>query len=149
MHTKQVALTAKDGHKVFGTHRQATSPRAAILLVHGITADRHEWGYYDLVGDSLQKPRHPGGWSHSRENPGCGAVAGWGLGCVVVLGLPGLAGCGMMARAARDAGASLGEEPVQKPGAGTLTRRVASCCLEHAGQTSRVYALTPGPRAAR
>ena len=91
----------------------------------------------------------PGGWSHSRENPGCGAVAGWGLGPVVVLRLPGLAGCGMMARAARDAGASLGEEPVQKPGAGTWTRRVASCCLEHAGQTSRVYALTPGPRAAR
>jgi len=55
MDTKQVALTAKDGHKVFGTHRQATSPRATILLVHGITADRHEWGYYDLVGDSLQK----------------------------------------------------------------------------------------------
>ena len=55
MDTRQVALTAKDGHKVFGTHRQPTSPRAAILLVHGITADRHEWGYYDLVGESLQK----------------------------------------------------------------------------------------------
>jgi len=29
-----------------------------------------------------------------------------------VLRLPGLAGCGMMARAAHDAGASLGYEPV-------------------------------------
>jgi len=55
MDTEQVALTAKDAHKVFGTHRQATSPRATVLLVHGITADRHEWGHYDLVGDSLQK----------------------------------------------------------------------------------------------
>jgi len=26
------------------------------------------------------KASSPGGWSHSRENPGCGAVAGWGLG---------------------------------------------------------------------
>jgi hypothetical protein len=32
--------------------------------------------------------------------------------------------------------------PVRKPGAGIPTRRVASCCLEHAGQTSRVHALT-------
>ena len=27
------------------------------------------------------KASSPGGWSHSRENPGCGAVAGWGLAC--------------------------------------------------------------------
>ena len=67
---------------------------------------------------------------------------------MVVLRLPGLAGCEMMARAARDAGVSLGYEPVQKPGAGTLTRRVASCCLEHAGQTSRLR-TDLGPRAAR
>src|SRR5207245_1624882 len=71
-----------------------------------------------------------------------------GVSWFVVLRLPGLAGCGMMARAARDAGVSLGYEPVQKPGAGTLTRRVASCCLEHAGQTSRSR-TDPGPRAAR
>ena len=67
---------------------------------------------------------------------------------MVVLRLPGLAGCEMMARAARDAGVSLGYEPVQKPGARTLTRRVASCCLEHAGQTSRLR-TDLGPRAAR
>ena len=71
-----------------------------------------------------------------------------GVSWFVVLRLPGLAGGGMMARAARDAGVSLGYEPVQKPGAGTLTRRVASCCLEHAGQTSRSR-TDLGPRAAR
>ena len=61
----------------------------------------------------------------------------------MVLGLPGLAVAGMMVRAARDAGLF-----------GIRTRlsawrwgpdlRVASCCLEHAGQTSGVHAR-PGP----
>jgi transposase len=36
--------------------------------------------------ESALKASSPGGWSHSRENPGCGAVAGWGLGRVVVPG---------------------------------------------------------------
>ncbi len=41
--------------------------------------------------------------SARKSGTGCGAVACWGLGLVVVLGLPGLAVAGMMVRAARDA----------------------------------------------
>ena len=41
--------------------------------------------------------------SARKSGGGCGAVACWGLGLVVVLGLPGLAVAGMMVRAARDA----------------------------------------------
>ena len=41
--------------------------------------------------------------SARKSGRGCGAVACWGLGLVVVLGLPGLAVAGMMVRAARDA----------------------------------------------
>ena len=41
--------------------------------------------------------------SARKSGAGCGAVACWGLGLVVVLGLPGLAVPGMMVRAARDA----------------------------------------------
>ena len=41
--------------------------------------------------------------SARKSGAGCGAVACWGLGLVVVLGLPGLAVAGMMVRAARDA----------------------------------------------
>jgi Serine aminopeptidase, S33 len=55
VNAKQVALTAKDGNKVLGTYRDVGSPKAAVLLVHGITADRHEWGYYDLVGEAFQR----------------------------------------------------------------------------------------------
>ena len=100
-----------------------------------------------LIRCSPQKPGHPGG---GRIRERIRGAARWtaGVSWFVVLRLPGLAGCGMMARAARDAGVSLGYEPVQKPGAGTLTRRVASCCLEHAGQTSRSR-TDLGPRAAR
>jgi hypothetical protein len=49
--------------------------------------------------------RRSSGGSRIREKirAGCGAVACWGLGLVVVLGLPGLAVPGMMVRAARDA----------------------------------------------
>jgi hypothetical protein len=57
------------------------------------------------------KPGHPGGGRIRGEIRGCGAVGGWGPGPVVVLGLPGLAGCGMMARAARDAGAPWEKSP--------------------------------------
>src|SRR5580658_4543416 len=57
----------------------------------------------------------PEGWSHSRENPGrgCGAVAGWGLGLVVVPQMAGLAVSGMMVRAARDAEVPWDESPSQ------------------------------------
>ena len=101
----------------------------------------------EAVKITRQKPGHPGG---GRIRERIRGAARWtaGVSWFVVLRLPGLAGCGMMARAARDAGVSLGYEPVQKPGAGTLTRRVASCCLEHAGQTSRSR-TDLGPRAAR
>ncbi len=57
----------------------------------------------------------PGGWSHLRENPRAGVRRRNWLGAggpVVVLRLPGVLVCGMMARAAHDAGASLGYEPV-------------------------------------
>ena len=40
------------------------------------------------------------------------------------------------------------KSPLVQPGGGTLTRRVAFCCLEHAGQTSRSR-TDLGPRAAR
>jgi pimeloyl-ACP methyl ester carboxylesterase len=48
-----VELCAVDGHIVRGTHRAVTNPRATILLVHGITADRREGGYYDRLADRL------------------------------------------------------------------------------------------------
>lgn len=50
----EIEVTAADGHVVPATRRTVDAPRAAILLIHGITADRTEWGYYTLLGEALQ-----------------------------------------------------------------------------------------------
>lgn len=48
-----VKCQAADGHVVHGTLTIPQNPAAATLLVHGITADRTEWGYFDLLRDQL------------------------------------------------------------------------------------------------
>lgn len=54
MMSDEIEVAAADGHVVRATHRAVDAARAAILLIHGITADRTEWGYYALLGDALQ-----------------------------------------------------------------------------------------------
>lgn len=49
MKRSDIELTAMDGNKVYGTLIQPKSPDAAVLMVHGITADRHEWGLFDQI----------------------------------------------------------------------------------------------------
>ncbi len=68
-----------------------------IVLLHGFPEFWYGWrqqieplaaaGFRVVAPDtrgynlsSRPKASSPGGWSHSRENPGCGAVAGWGPG---------------------------------------------------------------------
>ncbi|MGN6258709.1 MAG: alpha/beta hydrolase family protein [Solirubrobacterales bacterium] len=48
-----VECRAADGHVVYGTLSVPQNPVAAVLLVHGITADRSEWGYFDVLRDQL------------------------------------------------------------------------------------------------
>jgi alpha-beta hydrolase superfamily lysophospholipase len=51
-----VDCRAADGHVVHGTLSAPQSPpAAAALLVHGITADRSEWGYFDLLRNRLSE----------------------------------------------------------------------------------------------
>jgi dipeptidyl aminopeptidase/acylaminoacyl peptidase len=50
----QFPIGAADGHVVQGTLRRGNG-RGACLLVHGITADRHEWGLFDHLSDALSE----------------------------------------------------------------------------------------------
>jgi pimeloyl-ACP methyl ester carboxylesterase len=46
-------VDADDGHVVHGSYMRAEPERGAALLVHGITADRHEWGFFDALSSEL------------------------------------------------------------------------------------------------
>jgi pimeloyl-ACP methyl ester carboxylesterase len=50
-----VSLQSVDGHTVHGTLTAVERQRGVALLVHGITADRHEWGFFDFLVDELTK----------------------------------------------------------------------------------------------
>jgi pimeloyl-ACP methyl ester carboxylesterase len=51
--TKKISLTAFDGHVVAGSFSCAKKNQGTALLVHGITADRHEWGFFDYLSEAL------------------------------------------------------------------------------------------------
>lgn len=54
----EVNIRSIDGHIVNGTFRSARESGdtgIACLLVHGITADRHEWGFFDYLTDALHE----------------------------------------------------------------------------------------------
>ncbi|RFP85433.1 alpha/beta fold hydrolase [Rhodobacteraceae bacterium 63075] len=55
MTSNEVETKSSDGHIVLGSYTAAQEPKAAVLMVHGITADRSEWGYYRTLAESLQK----------------------------------------------------------------------------------------------
>jgi pimeloyl-ACP methyl ester carboxylesterase len=46
-------VLAKDGHVVRGSMSQVDGAKGAALLVHGITSDRHEWGFFDALSAEL------------------------------------------------------------------------------------------------
>ena len=79
----------------------------------------------------------------------CGWAGGWGLAVLVrAIGLPDVPG-GWKAGAGcplPEAGCHLASHAVTEPGAGVLTRWVAHCRYEHAGQ---FFASDRDPRAAR
>lgn len=50
---ESISLTAPDGHIVTGSLLRAKENRGIALLVHGITADRHEWGFFDFLSEAL------------------------------------------------------------------------------------------------
>jgi len=52
---ESLSLIAEDGHVVNGSVLHADNPSGYALLVHGITADRHEWGYFDFLSDELRQ----------------------------------------------------------------------------------------------
>lgn len=54
MEKSDIEVVAKDGHVVGGTYRPVDDPVATALFVHGIFADRREWGYYDQLTARLQ-----------------------------------------------------------------------------------------------
>ena len=103
---------------VIGNSREALpAHRAARRCAGGHRRLRRQRGQAPTPCESkfALKATVPGGWSHLRENPRAGVRRRNWLGAggpVVVLRLPGVLVCGMMARAAHDAGASLGYEPV-------------------------------------
>jgi pimeloyl-ACP methyl ester carboxylesterase len=47
------SVLASDGHVVRGSLSRAESEKGAALLVHGITSDRHEWGFFDALSAEL------------------------------------------------------------------------------------------------
>ncbi|MCB0321702.1 MAG: alpha/beta fold hydrolase, partial [Bdellovibrionales bacterium] len=49
MKKEEVKIVSEDGHIVHGTYSAPERTRACALLVHGITADRHEWGFFDSL----------------------------------------------------------------------------------------------------
>jgi pimeloyl-ACP methyl ester carboxylesterase len=54
MKTKSVTFRSFDGTRLHGSIATPTSRAGGwILMVHGITADRHEWGFYDQLAQSL------------------------------------------------------------------------------------------------
>lgn len=44
-----------DGHDITPVYTAVNQPKATILMVHGITADHTEWGYYTLLAEALAK----------------------------------------------------------------------------------------------
>ena len=50
---ESISLVAPDGHMVAGSLLRAKENRGFALLVHGITADRHEWGFFDFLSEAL------------------------------------------------------------------------------------------------
>lgn len=55
MEAKLVTIPSLDGHIVNGTLNVPEDPVASALLVHGITADRHEWGFFDSLVTNFGK----------------------------------------------------------------------------------------------
>lgn len=53
MNQTEVSLDVMDGNIVYGTLTQPKFPDAAVIMVHGITADRHEWGLFDKIVEKL------------------------------------------------------------------------------------------------
>lgn len=52
--SKKVAFASRDGLKLHGTFTPATGrTRGAMLMVHGITSDRDEWGIFELFAKEL------------------------------------------------------------------------------------------------
>jgi pimeloyl-ACP methyl ester carboxylesterase len=47
------SVVASDGHIVHGSLSRAESDKGVALLVHGITSDRHEWGFFDALSAEL------------------------------------------------------------------------------------------------
>lgn len=55
MKTTPVTIQSLDGHTVHGTFNEPDDVIASALLIHGITADRHEWGFFDSLVVELAK----------------------------------------------------------------------------------------------
>ena len=52
--TKKVKFASRDSLKLHGTFTSPSGPvRGALLMVHGITSDRDEWGIFEKVADEL------------------------------------------------------------------------------------------------
>ena len=50
---KEVSFQSADGTPLSGTQRSMPHPRLGVLLVHGITVDRHEDGFYTEFAERL------------------------------------------------------------------------------------------------
>jgi len=52
---EEISLCAPDRHFVEGSIYRSEQDAGYVLLVHGITADRHEWGFFDYLARELQR----------------------------------------------------------------------------------------------
>lgn len=53
---KKLKFTSRDGLKLHGTLAKPPGKLAgALLMVHGITSDRSEWGIFDMVAQEIAK----------------------------------------------------------------------------------------------
>jgi pimeloyl-ACP methyl ester carboxylesterase len=58
MKSKSISFRSYDGTVLKGTVTESASKNNIwVLLIHGITADRHEWGFYDLLIEALAQQR--------------------------------------------------------------------------------------------
>jgi predicted alpha/beta-fold hydrolase len=52
-----ISINNIDGHTVTGSYEKLKNAIGSCLLIHGITADRHEWGFFDALVWELSEKR--------------------------------------------------------------------------------------------
>lgn len=50
-----ISFKSEDNHTIHGTLSRGKHEKSYAILIHGITADRHEWGFFDFLVQELNQ----------------------------------------------------------------------------------------------